>query len=62
MAFVANNAAGYNDDYYWPYVKLSPDGDFSLKGDEWLNMTFNFEVLKRDSLVERQYITRRRPA
>jgi hypothetical protein len=60
MVFIANNAAGYNDDYFWPYVKLSPDGDFSLKGDEWLNMTFNFEVLKRDSLTERQYITRRR--
>jgi len=62
MAFIANNAAGANDDYFWPYVKLSPDGDFSLKGDEWLNMTFNFEILKRDSLMERQYITRRRAA
>lgn len=62
MTFIANNAAGANDDYHWPYVKLSPDGDFSLKGDEWLAMTFNFEVLKRDELVERQYITRRRAA
>lgn len=62
MTFIANNAAGFNDDYFWPYVKLSPDGDFSLKGDEWLTMTFNFEILKRDAMVERQYITRRRPA
>lgn len=62
MTFIANNAAGSNDDYYWPYVKLSPDGDLSLKGDEWMTMTFNFEVLKRDELTERQYITRRRPA
>ena len=62
MAFVANNAAGSNDNYFWPYVKLSPDGDFSLKGDEWLTMTFNFEILKRDAFVERQYITRRRAA
>lgn len=60
MQFVANNAAGHNSDYYWPYVKLSPDGDFSLKGDEWQTMTFNFEILKRDALIERQYITRRR--
>lgn len=60
MAFIGNNAAGANDNYFWPYVKLSPDGDFALKGDEWLNMTFNFEILKRDALVERQYITRRR--
>lgn len=60
MQFVANNAAGYNSDYFWPYVKLSPDGDFGLKGDEWQTMTFNFEILKRDSLIDRQYITRRR--
>lgn len=60
MTFIANNAAGANDDYFWPYVKLMPDGDFSLKGDEWMTVTFNFEILKRDSMVERQYITRRR--
>jgi hypothetical protein len=60
MTFIANNAAGANDDYFWPYVKLMPDGDFNLKGDEWMTTTFNFEILKRDSLVERQYITRRR--
>jgi hypothetical protein len=61
MTFLANNAAGANDDYYWPYVRLMPDGDLSLKGDEWMSMTFNFEVLKRDAITERQYITRRRP-
>lgn len=60
LLFLANNAAGFNDDYFWPYVKLTPDGDFSLKGDEWQNMTFNFEILKRDVMTERQYITRRR--
>jgi hypothetical protein len=59
MQFLANNATGTNRDYYWPYVKLTPDGDFALKGDDWQNMTFNFEILKRDELVERQYITKR---
>ena len=62
MQYIANNAAGRNDNYFWPYVKLTPDGDFNLKGDEWLTTTFNFEILKRDELVERQYITRRRVA
>lgn len=62
MVFIANNAAGANDNYFWPYVKLSPDGDLSLKGDEWMAMTFNFEILKRDAIAERQYITRRRAA
>jgi len=59
LQFIANNAAGENKDYFWPFVRLTPDGDFSLKGDDWQNMTFNFEILKRDEVVERQYITTR---
>jgi hypothetical protein len=59
LAFLANNAAGLNKDFFWPYVRLTPDGDFALKGDDWQTMTFNFEILKRDALVERQYITTR---
>ncbi|WP_288959819.1 hypothetical protein [uncultured Sulfitobacter sp.] len=46
MVFIANNAEGENKDYAWPYVKIRPDGDFALKGDDWQAMTFNFEVLK----------------
>lgn len=61
MAFIANNAAGANDNYFWPYVRLTPDGDLPLKGDDWMTLTFNFDILKRDVRVERQYITRRRP-
>lgn len=60
MLFLANNAAGENKDYFWPYVKLTPDGDLPLKGDDWQTMTFNIEVLKRDSVTERQYITARK--
>ena len=59
MTFLANNATGSNRDYHWPYVKLMPEGDFALKGDDWQNMTFNFEILLRDETVERQYITKR---
>lgn len=62
LLFLANNAAGENKDYFWPYTKLTPDGDFSLKGDDWQNMTFNVEILKRDAVTERQYITTRRRA
>lgn len=59
LFYKADNPVGKNDDYYWPYVRLTPDGDFSLKGDEWQTVTFNFEILKRDDNTERQYITRR---
>lgn len=61
LQFIANNAAGENRDYYWPYVRLTPDGDLALKGDDWQTVTFNFEILKKDEVTERQYI-RRRPA
>lgn len=59
LLFLANNAAGQNKDYFWPYVKLTPDGDFALKGDDWQSMTFSVEILKRDAVTERQYITAR---
>jgi hypothetical protein len=59
LEFFANNAAGENRDYIWPYVQIRPDGDFSLKGDDWQNMTFSFEVLKLNDSTERQYIVKR---
>jgi hypothetical protein len=59
LRFIANNAKGKNRDYYWPFVRLTPDGDFDLKGDDWQAITFNFEILKRDEVTERQYITKR---
>lgn len=46
LRFVADNAVGDNKDYFWPYVKLTANGDYALKGDEWQQMSFGFEVLK----------------
>jgi hypothetical protein len=59
MVFIADNAAGENRDYIWPYVRVRPDGDFSLKGDEWQQMSFGGEILKLNDSTERQYIVRR---
>lgn len=59
LAFFADNPAGDNRDYFWPRVRLSPDGDYALKGDDWQTMGFNFEILLRDSATERQYIVKR---
>lgn len=58
VKFIADNPKGINRDYYFPYVKLSPDGDYNLKGDDWQTMSFNFEILKRGSL-ESVYIDER---
>lgn len=59
LEFFADNAAGENRDYIWPYVQISPDGDFSLKGDDWQTMEFSLEVLKLNDSTERQYIVKR---
>lgn len=56
LRFVAENPKGENRDYFFPYVKLAPSGDYNLKGDEWQTMTFEFEVLKKASNVEALYI------
>lgn len=59
LEFISDNAAGANKDYIWPCVQVAPDGDFSLKGDDWQNMTFTFEVIKLNDSTERQYIVNR---
>lgn len=47
MRFIAFNPTGDDIDYYFPWVKVSPNGDFALKSDEWLTIPYNIEVLKR---------------
>ena len=46
MRYIANNPKGDNIDYYFPYVKVSPNGDYALKGDEWQTIPFTLEILK----------------
>lgn len=46
LRFIADNPEGDDFDYYCPYVKLSPNGDFSLKTEEWQTLPFNLEILK----------------
>lgn len=51
LRFIAANPKGTDYDYLLPYVTLSPDGDYSLKGgDEWQAISFGIEVLKRGTL------------
>lgn len=47
LRFIAFNPKGENIDYYMPWVKLTPDGDYSLKGDDWQTMTLAIEILKK---------------
>ena len=56
LKFEATNPKGPLRDYLFPYVKLAPDGDYNLKGDEWQTMGFTFEILKKSSNVAAMYI------
>lgn len=46
LMFVAANPKGKQFNYYFPWIKITPNGDYALKGDEWQQIPFNLEVLK----------------
>lgn len=50
LRYLANNPAGKNIDYFMPRVKLTPNGDFNLKGDDWQVLPFTIEILKKGAL------------
>ncbi|AEY69567.1 hypothetical protein AH2_00057 [Burkholderia phage vB_BceS_AH2] len=58
LKYIAQNPVGDKIDYFWPWVKLTPNGDFALKGDEWQQIPFNIEILKRTG-YEAVYATKR---
>ncbi len=49
MRYISRNPAGKQGNFYMPYVKISPNGDYALKGDEWQQLSMNIEVLKIDN-------------
>ena len=48
LRFISYNPTGPRRDYLWPYVQLRADGDLALKGDEWQQLSFAFDILKLD--------------
>jgi hypothetical protein len=49
ILFVSTNPEGKKMDYLLPYVRLSPNGDFALKSDEWQQLSLNVEILTADN-------------
>lgn len=50
LRYTEYNAQGPNKVWYFPYVKLAPNGDYALKGDEWQQIPFSIEILKPSTL------------
>lgn len=45
IRFEAANPQGAQNDFYMPYVRLSPNGDFGLKTDEWQQLNLMADIL-----------------
>lgn len=45
MRYIATNPQGILMDYWFPYVRLGPNGDFALKSDEWQQLPLTVEIL-----------------
>ncbi len=50
LRYVAANPAGKNIDYFMASVKITPNGDMNLKGDDWQQVPMNIEILKKGDL------------
>ncbi|PZR90339.1 MAG: hypothetical protein DI537_19175 [Stutzerimonas stutzeri] len=50
MKFITFNPVGKQFDYSFPFVTISPNGDFALKGEEWQQIPFSLEILRKGSL------------
>lgn len=50
LRYISKNPVGDSVDFYMPYVKLSPNGELNLKGDDWQQITLNVEVLRKGDL------------
>ncbi len=46
MLFISKNPKGADTVIKMPYVKLSPNGDYALKGDDWQQIPLSISVLK----------------
>lgn len=56
MRFVSFNPKGNQRDWYMPYVKLAPNGDFALKGDAFQQVPFNVDILLLDETTQAIYV------
>ena len=46
MIYRTRNPKGDDVVFYMPYVKITPNGDYALKGDEWQAIPLSLEILR----------------
>lgn len=61
LRFIATNPIGPKKNYFFPRVSITSDGQASLKGDEWQQLTFSFESVPLNSGTAQMYISESAP-
>jgi hypothetical protein len=56
LSFIAYNPKGTQRDFFMPYVQITPNGAFAMKGDVWQEVAFNYEVLNYDPTLAHIYM------
>lgn len=49
MLYVTRNPKGEDSTFLMPYIKITPNGDYALKGDEWQQIPLTLEILKPEN-------------
>lgn len=50
VKFVADNPAGKNLDYFMPWVRITPNGEFAIKADNALqSLSYSMKILKKSN-------------
>lgn len=50
MKYISYNPIGQRMDYFFPWVKVRPNGDISLISEEWMTIPLTIEALYKDDL------------
>lgn len=56
LKYIADNPKGTNKDQFYPWVKISSNGDYELKGDELQKLSFTASVLKKNTVTDYAYL------
>lgn len=51
LRFLAYNRKGKDRDYFMAYVRVTPNGDLALIGDDWAQIPLSVKVLKKGDLA-----------
>ena len=58
LRYISKNPYGPKTNFYFPMVRLTPQGDWEMKGDEFQQMQFSGEVIKLSPLHALMYAAR----